>query len=222
MREAKLRTSWTDPDPGVRSRACAPTSRRCWTRCARPASSMISSASCGGSRGRASGTRSPGRCCTSPRPACPTCTRATSCGTCRLVDPDNRRPVDFERRARLLEEVERGVAGGDDARERFLRELVANPEDGRLKLHVIRSALAARRDARRVVPLPDLPAAGSCRDRRASAWWRSGEATATSGSSPSVPRRLGRLEGQPHRARAVGRHRASRCLRGGRRAGAAR
>ena len=62
-----------------------------------------------------------------------------------LVDPDNRRPVDFERRQRLLEEVERGTSAGGSEREAFLRGLVAAPEDGRLKLHVIRSALQARR-----------------------------------------------------------------------------
>jgi (1->4)-alpha-D-glucan 1-alpha-D-glucosylmutase len=64
--------------------------------------------------------------------------------TFALVDPDNRRPVDFERRRHLLAEVERGCAGDLAAREEFLRELVAAPEDGRLKLHVIRAALLAR------------------------------------------------------------------------------
>jgi (1->4)-alpha-D-glucan 1-alpha-D-glucosylmutase len=61
-----------------------------------------------------------------------------------LVDPDNRRPVDFEVRRRLLKEVERGTAGGPEARARYLADLVDNPDDGRLKLHVIRAALAAR------------------------------------------------------------------------------
>ncbi|HWB42394.1 MAG TPA: malto-oligosyltrehalose synthase, partial [Gemmatimonadales bacterium] len=62
-----------------------------------------------------------------------------------LVDPDNRRPVDFALRQRLLEEVERGTMGDAASRESFLSHLVAAPEDGRLKLHVIRAALAARR-----------------------------------------------------------------------------
>jgi (1->4)-alpha-D-glucan 1-alpha-D-glucosylmutase len=61
-----------------------------------------------------------------------------------LVDPDNRRPVNFEIRRRLLDEVERGIAGDPETRARYLTDLVANPEDGRLKLHVIRAALAAR------------------------------------------------------------------------------
>jgi (1->4)-alpha-D-glucan 1-alpha-D-glucosylmutase len=62
-----------------------------------------------------------------------------------LVDPDNRRPVDFDERARKLEEVERGFAGDDHERREFLRELMLNAEDGRIKLHVIRATLAARR-----------------------------------------------------------------------------
>jgi (1->4)-alpha-D-glucan 1-alpha-D-glucosylmutase len=62
-----------------------------------------------------------------------------------LVDPDNRRPVDFDRRQRLLEEVEQGVSGDAAGREAFFGELVERPEDGRLKLHVTRAALAARR-----------------------------------------------------------------------------
>jgi (1->4)-alpha-D-glucan 1-alpha-D-glucosylmutase len=62
-----------------------------------------------------------------------------------LVDPDNRRPVDYARREALLAEVERGAGGEGDARRRWLGSLVEGPEDGRLKLHLIRAALAARR-----------------------------------------------------------------------------
>ena len=52
-------------------------------------------------RGRAASARRPPsarRCSSSPLPASPTSTRATSCGASSLVDPDNRRPVDWERR----------------------------------------------------------------------------------------------------------------------------
>jgi (1->4)-alpha-D-glucan 1-alpha-D-glucosylmutase len=62
-----------------------------------------------------------------------------------LVDPDNRRPVDYDERMRKLEEVERGVEGDGASQAAFLQELVRNVADGRLKLHVIRAALAARR-----------------------------------------------------------------------------
>ena len=64
-----------------------------------------------------------------------------------LVDPDNRRPVDFEERTRKLEAVERGFDAGGESRRAFLRDLVRHPEDGRLKLHVIRAALGARKRA---------------------------------------------------------------------------
>ena len=62
-----------------------------------------------------------------------------------LVDPDNRRPVDFETRRRVLDEVERGSGADPEERARYMAELVSHPEDGRIKLHVIRAALAARR-----------------------------------------------------------------------------
>jgi len=63
-----------------------------------------------------------------------------------LVDPDNRRPIDYDSRRQLLDEVITGSEGPDEARREFLGKLVAFPEDGRIKLHVIRCVLAARRD----------------------------------------------------------------------------
>ena len=60
-----------------------------------------------------------------------------------LVDPDNRRPVDFERRKRLLAEVKA-------VRERpaLVADLVNNWRDGRIKLFVAWQALNFRRDHR--------------------------------------------------------------------------
>lgn len=65
-----------------------------------------------------------------------------------LVDPDNRRPVDYAQRIEWLDEVIMGSERGESERDAFLQELVASPEDGRIKLHLIRSALMARRDYR--------------------------------------------------------------------------
>ncbi|HYC32422.1 MAG TPA: malto-oligosyltrehalose synthase, partial [Gemmatimonadales bacterium] len=62
-----------------------------------------------------------------------------------LVDPDNRRPVDFDARVRALEEVERGLEASPDDRRGFLAGLVERPESGLVKIHVIRAALEARR-----------------------------------------------------------------------------
>jgi (1->4)-alpha-D-glucan 1-alpha-D-glucosylmutase len=58
-----------------------------------------------------------------------------------MVDPDNRRPVDFALRAKLLEEIERALAKD---RGKLLSDLLDNAEDGRIKLFLIRSGLAAR------------------------------------------------------------------------------
>lgn len=77
-----------------------------------------------------------------------------------LVDPDNRRPVDFERRVRALAEVTALDAMPPAERSAGIRALVDAPEDGRIKLHLIRTALIARRRA------PDLFAGGEYRPLR--------------------------------------------------------
>ncbi|MBU4272186.1 MAG: malto-oligosyltrehalose synthase [Planctomycetes bacterium] len=62
-----------------------------------------------------------------------------------LVDPDNRRPVDFDRRKWLLAEIQ--AAGASCAKERLAlaRHLAENPRDSRLKLLVTWQALQFRR-----------------------------------------------------------------------------
>lgn len=63
-----------------------------------------------------------------------------------LVDPDNRRPVDFETRARMLSALqEQEAAVGLQA---LVQELLANWRDGRIKLFVTYKALNCRRDNR--------------------------------------------------------------------------
>jgi (1->4)-alpha-D-glucan 1-alpha-D-glucosylmutase len=195
VREAKLRTSWTDPDPEfetalradiavlldpVRSPRFLDDLESFVRRIARPgfwnalARTVLHLAS----------------------PGVPDLYQGDELWNLSLVDPDNRRPVDFERRARLLEEVERGVAGGDGARETFLRELVATPEDGRLKLHVIRSALAARRArgaAFRSRSYRPLEASGRSGFRVVAF----GRGNGSERLIAAVPRRLGRLGGSP-------------------------
>jgi (1->4)-alpha-D-glucan 1-alpha-D-glucosylmutase len=61
-----------------------------------------------------------------------------------LVDPDNRRPVDWGLRARMLQELLTAVAGAAD-RAALAHELVKTKEDGRVKLYLMREALAFRR-----------------------------------------------------------------------------
>jgi (1->4)-alpha-D-glucan 1-alpha-D-glucosylmutase len=67
-----------------------------------------------------------------------------------LVDPDNRRPVDYETRQALLDKVIVGSEEPEDSRRRFLRGLVESPDDGRIKLHLVHSALAVRRERPRL------------------------------------------------------------------------
>ncbi|MBI3299464.1 MAG: malto-oligosyltrehalose synthase [Elusimicrobia bacterium] len=60
-----------------------------------------------------------------------------------LVDPDNRRPVDFRRRVGALRALRRTV--GRDGPERTARKLARSPEDGRIKLFMLWRGLRARR-----------------------------------------------------------------------------
>ena len=68
-----------------------------------------------------------------------------------LVDPDNRRPVDFESRRRALREIR----GDDWPRAQLARELYGQWQDGRIKLFLTHAALHARREN------PDLFAGGA-------------------------------------------------------------
>ncbi len=65
-----------------------------------------------------------------------------------LVDPDNRRPVDYPKRVRLLESLKRDVqSSGGDFRS-LCRDLVTSMEDGRIKLYVHERVLECRRSHR--------------------------------------------------------------------------
>ena len=57
-----------------------------------------------------------------------------------LVDPDNRRPVDFTQRARLLRELK-----GRQPGRRLARELLQTKDDGRIKLYLTSRVLTFRR-----------------------------------------------------------------------------
>jgi (1->4)-alpha-D-glucan 1-alpha-D-glucosylmutase len=63
-----------------------------------------------------------------------------------LVDPDNRRPVDYERRRALVAELS-AAAEGEDA-VGLVTRLLATPGDDRLKLFVTMTLLRVRRDRR--------------------------------------------------------------------------
>ncbi|MDD5319289.1 MAG: malto-oligosyltrehalose synthase [Methylococcales bacterium] len=61
-----------------------------------------------------------------------------------LVDPDNRRPVDFNKNRQLLSEMEAMLAQRDVDRPQFIRTLLENIEDGRIKLFVVMQTLRFR------------------------------------------------------------------------------
>jgi (1->4)-alpha-D-glucan 1-alpha-D-glucosylmutase len=61
-----------------------------------------------------------------------------------LVDPDNRRPVDWALRRRVLEELTAARAAAPDTAA-FAHELVKMKEDGRVKMYVTARALGVRR-----------------------------------------------------------------------------
>ena len=62
-----------------------------------------------------------------------------------LVDPDNRRPVDYATRQALLADIVRGGAATGEALAAWASELLAHLEDGRIKLYVIWRCLDVRR-----------------------------------------------------------------------------
>jgi (1->4)-alpha-D-glucan 1-alpha-D-glucosylmutase len=64
-----------------------------------------------------------------------------------LVDPDNRRPVDFALRRRLLAQLAAQVESTPDL-PGLARQLATSPEDGRVKLYLIHRALGFRREHR--------------------------------------------------------------------------
>jgi (1->4)-alpha-D-glucan 1-alpha-D-glucosylmutase len=75
-------------------------------------------------------------------PGVPDLYQGTTLWDFSLVDPDNRRPVDFEKRGRMLQELE-ALAGCDPAA--LVAELTAHWRDGRIKLYMIWKALTYRR-----------------------------------------------------------------------------
>lgn len=62
-----------------------------------------------------------------------------------LVDPDNRRPVDYERRRVLLQGLKRQLSQAGQNVELILEDLLTTPTDGRLKLFLIFTVLNFRR-----------------------------------------------------------------------------
>jgi (1->4)-alpha-D-glucan 1-alpha-D-glucosylmutase len=82
--------------------------------------------------------------CTAP--GIPDTYQGTELWDLSLVDPDNRRPVDFGARASLLGELDREAESAGDLHG-FAGRLLDQPADGRAKLYVVSRTLRLRRSA---------------------------------------------------------------------------
>ena len=78
-------------------------------------------------------------------PGVPDTYQGTELWDLSLVDPDNRRPVDYARRRELLAGLKSRAEAGDGDLAGLAREVLASPADGRVKLHLVSRALEARR-----------------------------------------------------------------------------
>jgi (1->4)-alpha-D-glucan 1-alpha-D-glucosylmutase len=79
-------------------------------------------------------------------PGIPDCYQGTEFWEFSLVDPDNRRPVDFDLRAGLLQECQQSSGQDPDNRLALVRRLMESWEDGRIKLYLLQTGLRHRRD----------------------------------------------------------------------------
>jgi (1->4)-alpha-D-glucan 1-alpha-D-glucosylmutase len=79
-------------------------------------------------------------------PGVPDVYQGTELWDFNLVDPDNRRPVDYEMRRRLLDALDRRAAEAGDGLPALARELVEARADGRVKLYLLSRALRCRRE----------------------------------------------------------------------------
>jgi (1->4)-alpha-D-glucan 1-alpha-D-glucosylmutase len=76
-------------------------------------------------------------------PGVPDFYQGTELWDLNMVDPDNRRPVDFNARKAMLEDVSKRTKDGIEG---LIEELLGSPEDGRVKLFLTYMALNARRE----------------------------------------------------------------------------
>ena len=78
-------------------------------------------------------------------PGVPDTYQGTELWDLSLVDPDNRRAVDYKRRYDMLRTLRERLAAAGEDRRALVQELLTHKEDGRLKLYVTTLALNCRR-----------------------------------------------------------------------------
>lgn len=149
-REAKRQTSWTDPDPAYEERLGGFAS---WLASdPRPVEALRSVVSAIESAGATNALAAV--VLKTMAPGVPDVYQGDDAWSLTLVDPDNREPLDAETHRRLLAAIPAGD-NTDIAASTETGELLTSWRDGRLKQHVLRQALGARR------ALPELFARGS-------------------------------------------------------------
>lgn len=79
-------------------------------------------------------------------PGVPDMYQGTELWDLSLVDPDNRRPVDYAQREAMLRDLKAQIAADDADLAALTEELLASGADGRVKLYITHQALAFRRD----------------------------------------------------------------------------
>jgi (1->4)-alpha-D-glucan 1-alpha-D-glucosylmutase len=143
LREAKVHTSWTNPneeyEAGVRGFVAAILASPEFL------ADLAAIAGRAARAGRISSLAQVALKCAAP--GVPDVYQGCELWDLSLVDPDNRRPVDFELRVRSLEGIDAELARGADARAAIARAL-STPEGlvtGRAKLLLLRVALHLRR-----------------------------------------------------------------------------
>jgi (1->4)-alpha-D-glucan 1-alpha-D-glucosylmutase len=146
IREAKVHTSWTSPNEDYESGV------RTFVERSLSATAFLADLTAFAARtaaaGRLSSLAQVAVKCAAP--GVPDVYQGCELWDLSLVDPDNRRPVDYALRARTLEALYAEVARGPQARRALARQVSAPQTlaDGRAKLLLLHAALHARREHR--------------------------------------------------------------------------
>jgi (1->4)-alpha-D-glucan 1-alpha-D-glucosylmutase len=160
-REAKLHTSWTNPDEAYENaleafvrRALDPAQAPRFLEAVRAfAAELAPSALANGLAQTVLRATAPG---------VPDTYQGAELWDLNLVDPDNRRPVDFAARAAALGTLDGALAAGT-SREELVAELLTHWHDGRIKLYVLGTLL--RRRAERAWPAAAYQALAAAGER---------------------------------------------------------
>ncbi len=145
VREGKLRSSWTDPDAGFEETLKSFIGALLPERGAAKSPFLTELAALVGKIARPGLWNALARVVAHlASPGTPDLYQGDELWNFALVDPDNRRPVDFERRASLLDELEERQRRSEGPWP-FVRDLASRPEDDRLKLWLTWRMLQARR-----------------------------------------------------------------------------